>query len=117
MSYVTHDKIPDDNCAICQESLKYPTKAVVQFPGPCNHFFHNDCLDGLCNAKYHTIHNRDSQKNEVRCPLCKRPFDPYNYIISFLSKKYSRSKLYPFSENFRKGYKNAWINNIKDYTP
>jgi hypothetical protein len=37
----------------------------------------------------------------------------YNYIVSFLSKKRSNQ----FSKEFRKGYKNAWINNIKDYTP
>ncbi len=35
----------------------------------------------------------------------------YNYIMSFFSKKY------PFNKEFRKGYKNAWIDNIKDYTP
>ncbi len=37
----------------------------------------------------------------------------YNYIVCFLSKTHT----YPFNEEFRKGYKNAWINNIKDYTP
>ncbi len=37
----------------------------------------------------------------------------YNYILSFFSKK----KSYPFNKEFRKGYKNAWIDNIKDYTP
>ena len=37
----------------------------------------------------------------------------YNYIVSFLSKKRSSQ----FSTEFRRGYKNAWINNIKDYTP
>jgi len=37
----------------------------------------------------------------------------YNYLLSLLSKKNS----YPFNEKFRKGYKKAWIDNIKDYTP
>ena len=37
----------------------------------------------------------------------------YNYIVSSLSKKPS----HPFNKEFRKGYKNAWIDNIKDYTP
>ena len=37
----------------------------------------------------------------------------YNYIISFLSKKHSNQ----FNKEFRRGYKNAWINNIRDYTP
>ncbi len=41
----------------------------------------------------------------------------YNYIVSFLSKKYSYSYSYPYNKEFRRGYKNAWINNIKDYTP
>ena len=39
----------------------------------------------------------------------------YNYIVSFLSKK--QPYPYPFNEKFRRGYKNAWIDNIKDYTP
>ena len=37
----------------------------------------------------------------------------YNYIVSLLSKKHS----YPFNKDFRKGYKSAWIDSIKDYTP
>lgn len=37
----------------------------------------------------------------------------YNYIMSFLSKKQS----YPFNEDFRRGYKNAWINQLKNYKP
>jgi hypothetical protein len=43
----------------------------------------------------------------------------YNYIMSFFEKKESHSKslLQPFSESFRRGYKNAWINNITDYNP
>ncbi len=38
----------------------------------------------------------------------------YNYIMSFFDNK-SYSK--PFSKDFRRGYKNAWINNIADYKP
>lgn len=37
----------------------------------------------------------------------------YNYIVSLLSKKHSHS----FNKEFKRGYKNAWIDNIKDYTP
>ena len=37
----------------------------------------------------------------------------YNYIVSLLPKKHSS----PFNEDFRRGYKNAWIDKIKDYTP
>ncbi len=37
----------------------------------------------------------------------------YNYILSFFSSKPPS----PFNKEFRKGYKNAWIDNIKDYTP
>ena len=37
----------------------------------------------------------------------------YNCILSFFSKKHP----YPFNKEFRRGYKNAWIDNIKDYTP
>ena len=37
----------------------------------------------------------------------------FNYIVSLLSKK----SLYPFNKEFRRGYKNAWINHIKEYNP
>ena len=37
----------------------------------------------------------------------------YNYILSFFSKKHPNQ----FNKEFRKGYKNAWIDNIKNYTP
>lgn len=37
----------------------------------------------------------------------------YSFIVFFLSKKPSHQ----FSKEFKRGYKNAWINNIKDYTP
>lgn len=36
-----------------------------------------------------------------------------NYIIYLFSKNY----LQPFNKEFRKGYKNGWINNIKNYKP
>ena len=44
----------------------------------------------------------------------------YNYIISFFSTKYliqSKRDSSHFNKEFRRGYKNAWIDNIKDYTP
>lgn len=41
----------------------------------------------------------------------------YNYLLSLLSKKYSYPSRKVFREEYIKGYKNAWINNIKDYTP
>ena len=37
----------------------------------------------------------------------------YNYIVSFLTKK----QAYPFSREYRREYKTAWINSIKDYSP
>ena len=37
----------------------------------------------------------------------------YRCIVSFFSNKKSSQ----FNKEFRRGYKNAWINNIKDYTP
>ncbi len=36
----------------------------------------------------------------------------YNYILSFLKPHPS-----PFNKKFKKGYKNSWIDNIKDYNP
>lgn len=39
----------------------------------------------------------------------------YNYIMYWLSKKNSSSN--SFSKEFRRGYRNAWINNITDYKP
>ncbi len=40
-------------------------------------------------------------------------YNMYNYIVTLLSKKHS----YPFNTEFRRGYKNTWIDKIKDYTP
>lgn len=37
----------------------------------------------------------------------------YNYIVFLLSIKKTSS----FSEEFRRGYKNSWIDKMKDYTP
>lgn len=37
----------------------------------------------------------------------------FNNIISFFQKKNAS----PFGKEFRRGYKNTWINNIKDYRP
>ncbi len=37
----------------------------------------------------------------------------YKYIISFLSKKQPSQ----FSKEYKRGYKNAWIDNIKNYSP
>ena len=39
----------------------------------------------------------------------------YNYIVSFFSS--NNSDKYPFNKEFRRGYKNSWINSIKDYNP
>ena len=42
----------------------------------------------------------------------------YKYIVSFFNFKHSSIKPSShFNSEFRRGYKNAWINNIKDYTP
>lgn len=38
----------------------------------------------------------------------------FETLISFMKPKKS---LYHFNKDFRTGYRNAWINNIKDYTP
>lgn len=40
----------------------------------------------------------------------------YNYILSFFQKTFQKNPT-QFNKEFRKGYKNAWIDNIKDYTP
>ena len=37
----------------------------------------------------------------------------YNYIVFLLSKKPSHQ----FNKEYRRGYKNEWIDNIKYYTP
>ena len=38
----------------------------------------------------------------------------YNYIIAFFSIKKQPSQ---FGAEYRRGYKRAWIDNIKDYRP
>lgn len=37
----------------------------------------------------------------------------YNCIVYLVSKK----QPYQFNEEFKRGYKKSWIDNIKDYTP
>ncbi len=42
----------------------------------------------------------------------------YNYIMSLFDNKKSHPfSSHPFSKDFRKGYKNAWISNISNYKP
>lgn len=47
----------------------------------------------------------------------------YNCIMSFFSDTFlSKTVLpkkhsYPFNEDFRRGYKNAWINSLKNCKP
>ena len=39
----------------------------------------------------------------------------YKCLMSFFINNKKNSS--PFNEQYRKSYKNAWINNIKNYTP
>ena len=64
MPYAIQQNIPEDDCAICTDSLKDPTKAVYQLS--CGHFYHNDCLNDYCGHDY----------PNTLCPLCRAPFDP-----------------------------------------
>jgi hypothetical protein len=42
----------------------------------------------------------------------------FKCIIIFLSKKQpTKKQSHWFNEDFKKGYKNAWIDNLKDYNP
>ncbi len=41
----------------------------------------------------------------------------FSFLMCFFDKKHSYNNSQPFNKDFRKGYKNAWINNIKDYIP
>ncbi len=41
----------------------------------------------------------------------------FQALISFMKPKKTKKPLYHFNEEFRNGYRNSWINNIKDYTP
>ena len=41
----------------------------------------------------------------------------YNYILSLVSVSRKHPPPYTFNNNFKNGYKRAWIDNIKDYTP
>lgn len=64
MSYVTQDKIPEDVCSICTETLKDPLKAVYKLN--CGHFFHNNCLNDYCEHSY----------PDTKCPICRSQLDP-----------------------------------------
>jgi hypothetical protein len=75
MSYAKQQDIPEDDCSICYETLKDPTKAVFRLP--CGHFFHNDCLVPFCK---HAEEDENSYPNgqdypNMECPLCRQEFD------------------------------------------
>lgn len=36
------------------------------------------------------------------------------FLFNFIQNNKNRT---PFNKNYRNGYKNLWINNIKNYTP
>ena len=63
MSYISQDDAPIDNCAICTEPLKDPTKALFRLT--CGHVFHNNCLNDLCEHDFPNIN----------CPQCRTPMD------------------------------------------
>jgi len=63
MSYISQDDAPIDNCAICTEPLKDPTKAPFRLT--CGHVFHNNCLNDLCEHNFPNI----------KCPLCLQQVD------------------------------------------
>jgi hypothetical protein len=63
MSYISQDDAPNDNCAICTEPLKDPTKAPFRLT--CGHVFHNNCLNNLCEHDFPNIN----------CPQCRIPID------------------------------------------
>ena len=84
MPYAIQSEIPEDDCAICTETLKNPGKAVFRLA--CGHFFHNDCLHGLCNSTKPPLPVVRSQEAleafeaewVTRCPLCRTPFSSQN---------------------------------------
>jgi len=53
----------DDICTICQEQYG-KNKAI--YKTPCNHFFHNNCLNDYCET---TIHG------QIVCPVCRKKIE------------------------------------------
>ena len=58
--YISQSNVPVDNCSICSESLKEPTKEIFRLK--CGHYFHNNCLDDL----YVSNNNMPI----MVCPIC-----------------------------------------------
>ncbi len=63
--------------------------------------------------EYFKIVLKIKQFNNLKIQIYKYYINMYNYILSFFLKKHP----YPFNKEFKKGYKNAWIDKIKYYTP
>ncbi len=49
---------PKDKCSICYE--EYGTTQAI-YKTPCNHMFHNNCLNEYC----------EHHEGEIVCPLCR----------------------------------------------
>ena len=83
MPYAIQSTIPEDDCAICSETLKDPSKAVFRLED-CGHFYHNDCLNNYCKHLYPEHENEepnfDNEEPTPTCPLCRADFDQLDCI-------------------------------------
>jgi hypothetical protein len=58
----TSEYNPNDICPICHE--EYGTEQAI-FKTPCNHIFHNNCLNSYCET-----YNR-----QIVCPICRKDIE------------------------------------------
>jgi len=57
---------PRDICSICQEDLG--TQQAI-YKTPCNHFFHNNCIDQYCNIEGKI--DQETGQFTLSCPICR----------------------------------------------
>lgn len=76
---------PDDMCSICHEN--YGTTQAI-YKTPCNHIFHNNCLNEYC----------EMYEGDVVCPICRSNLgDSCMDVWAF--KEQSLSDQLPFKED------------------
>jgi hypothetical protein len=96
--FVSQKHVPKDDCAICLKSLNNPKKAVYRTQ--CGHFFHNNCLDQLCESSY----------PELKCPICRRILDEEecSTFAAFKEKMFDES-IQSLPKSVQKIYKEAVV--------
>ena len=65
------NEVTMDNCIICYDTLNTPKLGNILKIRPCNHYFHDNCLENWVYEKWNEFENK---KVTYQCPLCRQEF-------------------------------------------